>query len=155
MDSGVATAVSLGWLWFDDDPKTSLEEKVGQASARFRQKFGQPPRVCFVSQKALTETGASRWGPFKCGRASNVLPGHFLFVVEEQPVDRSRHCSLPVARAGLRDRAHAAAGVVRGSVRRPPQQVRRAEDGRRHPQRPSTAKIMAPAAQSLAVRASS
>jgi hypothetical protein len=85
MDSGVTTAVSLGWLWFDDDPKTSLEEKVGQASARFRQKFGQPPRVCFVSQKALAEMAPAP-GPVQVLGASNVLPGHFLFVVEEQPL---------------------------------------------------------------------
>ncbi len=85
MDSGVATAVSLGWLWFDDDPKTSLEDKVSQASARFRQKFGWPPRVCYVSQTALGE-GQPTLGPVQMRGASNVLRGHFLFVVEEQPV---------------------------------------------------------------------
>ncbi len=83
MDSGIATAVSLGWLWFDDDPKTSLEEKVSQASARFRQKFGQPPRVCYVSQTALGE-GPPPLGAIQVRGASNVLRGHFLFVVEEQ-----------------------------------------------------------------------
>jgi hypothetical protein len=83
MDAGVAAAVSLGWLWFDDDPKTSLEEKIGQAAARFGQKFGRPPRVCYVSQKALGEP-SPRQGPVQVRGASNVLPGHFLFVVEEQ-----------------------------------------------------------------------
>ncbi|HSN77517.1 MAG TPA: hypothetical protein VL334_20795 [Anaerolineae bacterium] len=82
MDNGVATAVSLGWLWFDDDPKTSLEDKVSQASARFRQKFGWPPRICYVSYKALAEPLAP--GIVQVRAASNVLPGHFLFVVEER-----------------------------------------------------------------------
>jgi hypothetical protein len=84
MDAGSATAVSLGWLWFDDDPKTSLEQKVGQASARFRQKFGRPPRVCFVSLRTLGDQPLAL-GPVQVRGANNVLPGHFLFVVEEQP----------------------------------------------------------------------
>jgi hypothetical protein len=83
MDAGVATAVSLGWLWFDDDPKTSLEEKISQAAARFGQKFGRPPRVCYVSQKALDNRSPAP-GSVQVRAASNVLPGHFLFVVEEQ-----------------------------------------------------------------------
>jgi hypothetical protein len=77
--------VNLGWLWFDDDPKTSLEEKVSLASARFRQKFGRAPRVCYVSLTALGETQPAP-GPVQVRGASNVLRGHFLFVVEEQPV---------------------------------------------------------------------
>ncbi len=85
MDNGIATAVNLGWLWFDDDPKTSLDEKVSQASARFRQKFGRAPRVCYVS---LTALGGAQpvTGPVQVRGASNVLRGHFLFVVDEQPV---------------------------------------------------------------------
>jgi hypothetical protein len=77
--------VNLGWLWFDDDPKTSLDEKVSQASARFRQKFGRAPRVCYVS---LTALGGAQpvTGPVQVRGASNVLRGHFLFVVDEQPV---------------------------------------------------------------------
>lgn len=83
MDAGVATAVSLGWLWFDDDPKTSLEEKIGQAAARFGQKFGRPPRLCYVSQKALGDRSPAAGG-VQVRAASNVLPGHFLFVLDEQ-----------------------------------------------------------------------
>jgi hypothetical protein len=83
MDAGVATAVSLGWLWFDDDPKTSLEEKIGLAAARFGQKFGRPPRVCYVSQRALGDRVLTP-GSVQVRSAGNVLPGHFLFVVDEQ-----------------------------------------------------------------------
>jgi hypothetical protein len=76
--------VSLGWLWFDNDPKTGLEEKIAQAAGRFQQKFGQPPRLCYVNERALTGVQAT------CGRtrvlgATNVRPGHFLFVVEAPP----------------------------------------------------------------------
>lgn len=83
MDSGNAARVSLGWLWFDDDPKTSLEQKVSLAAARFQQKFGRQPRMCYVSPRALGEAPAA-WEPLHVQAASNVLPGHFLFVLEEQ-----------------------------------------------------------------------
>lgn len=82
MDSGNATPVSLGWLWFDDDPKTSLEQKMGLASARFRQKFGCAPKICYVSAKALGGEGPAM-GALQVRSAANVLPGHFLFVVDE------------------------------------------------------------------------
>lgn len=82
MDGSSATAVSLGWLWFDDDPKTSLDEKVGLAAARFRQKFGHQPRLCYVSERALAGQDRAA-GALQVRGAGNVLPGHFLFVVEE------------------------------------------------------------------------
>ena len=40
MDANAPANVKLGWLWFDNDPKTSLEEKMDQAAARYRQRFG-------------------------------------------------------------------------------------------------------------------
>lgn len=81
MDAFSPAHVSLGWLWFDDDPKTSLEEKVQQAAGRFQQKFGQPPRLCYVNERMLNGQPTT-CGPTRLVGAGNVLPGHFLFVVE-------------------------------------------------------------------------
>ncbi len=85
MDGSISTAVSLGWLWFDDDPRTSLEEKVNRAATRYRQRFGRPPRLCYVSQKTLGGQQPAL-AALQVRGASNVLPGHFLFVVDEQAV---------------------------------------------------------------------
>lgn len=82
MDGGNAARVTLGWLWFDDDPKTSLEQKVDLAAARYWQKFGRQPRLCYVSQRALGEQPPAS-GTLHVQAAANVLPGHFLFVLEE------------------------------------------------------------------------
>lgn len=82
MDTNAPANVKLGWLWFDNDPKTSLEEKMDQAAARYRQRFGQAPRLCYVNQKAL-DNRPGITGRLRVEAASNVLPGHFLFVVEE------------------------------------------------------------------------
>ncbi len=81
MDTVSAAVVNLGWLWFDNDPKTSLDAKVKRASGRFREKFGRQPQLCYVSPLALTER-ETICGRVEIKRAQNVLPGHFLFVVE-------------------------------------------------------------------------
>jgi len=36
----------VGWLWFDNDPGRTVEEKVRRAVQRYREKFGQAPDTC-------------------------------------------------------------------------------------------------------------
>lgn len=87
MDGDTAPHVSLGWLWYDDDAKSSLEDKVARAAERYQARFGRPPRLCYVHRGSVSEPGVI------CGRlqlrgAGNVLPHHFLFVVEVEAADR-------------------------------------------------------------------
>ena len=87
MDSEPATLVKVGWLWFDDDAKSSLEDKVTRAAARYQVRFGRSPRLCYVHRGTVDEHGLT------CGRlqlrsAGNVLPHHFLFVVDGDPNER-------------------------------------------------------------------
>ena len=87
MDGESATLVKVGWLWFDDDSKSSLEDKVARAAARYQARFGRSPRVCYVHRGTVGEHGLT------CGRlqlrcAGNVLPHHFLFVVDGDPGER-------------------------------------------------------------------
>ncbi|MCB9131067.1 MAG: hypothetical protein H6647_09010 [Anaerolineales bacterium] len=56
MAGDLVTSVKSGWMWFDNDPKTSLEDKLQQASERYRQKFGQKPRLCYVNGSTLVES---------------------------------------------------------------------------------------------------
>ncbi len=84
MDTSGPAHVSLGWLWLEDDPKASLEAKIAQAAGRFQEKFGQPPRLCYVNARVLPDQQII-CGRVQVVRATNVLPGHFLFVVEGQP----------------------------------------------------------------------
>lgn len=81
MAGDLVTTVKLGWMWFDNDPKTSLEEKLGQASERYRQKFGQKPRLCYVNGSALADPQLAV-GVLQMRGAGNVSPGYFLFVVD-------------------------------------------------------------------------
>lgn len=43
----------VGLLWYDDDPKRDLKEKVARAVERYRQKFGASPNVCYVHPSLL------------------------------------------------------------------------------------------------------
>jgi hypothetical protein len=40
--------MNLGMLWFDNDPKVTLEIKVQRAAAYYRHKYGKTPTLCFV-----------------------------------------------------------------------------------------------------------
>ncbi|MEZ4767655.1 MAG: hypothetical protein R2844_04440 [Caldilineales bacterium] len=84
MDGDLVTTVKLGWMWFDDDPKTSLEDKLRQASERYRQKFGHKPRLCYINGGALAEPQPAI-GALQTRGVGNVSPGYFLFVVESEP----------------------------------------------------------------------
>ena len=81
MAGDMVTSVKLGWMWFDNDPKTSLDDKLRQASERYRQKFGQKPRLCYVNGSALADPQPDH-GSLQMRGAGNVLPGYFLFVVD-------------------------------------------------------------------------
>lgn len=88
MNGDLVTTVKSGWMWFDNDPKTSLDDKLRQASERYRQKFGQKPRLCYVNGSALADS-QSAGGALQMRSAGNVSPGYFLFVVEGDTVDQA------------------------------------------------------------------
>ena len=65
-----------GLLWFDDDPRRRMDEKIRQAAARFRQKFGVAPDVCYVSEQAI-DRAEMRIDDVRVLPMSTVRPHHF------------------------------------------------------------------------------
>jgi hypothetical protein len=63
-------------LWFDDDAKRGLEEKVARAVAHYKQKYGQMPTLCFVNPATLNG-GPDVAAGVQIKRARSVLPNHF------------------------------------------------------------------------------
>ena len=63
-------------LWFDDDPRRRLEEKVQQAADRYRQKFGVAPDVCYVHAGTL-DRAEVRIGSLRVLPVTTVRPHHF------------------------------------------------------------------------------
>jgi hypothetical protein len=44
--------MNIGMLWFDDDPRKTLETKIEQAVARYSAKYGRAPNACYVNPTA-------------------------------------------------------------------------------------------------------
>ncbi len=53
--------MQIGMLWYDDDPKKTLETKIEQATARYVEKYGHRPNACYISA-ALGTTDAKKQG---------------------------------------------------------------------------------------------
>jgi hypothetical protein len=47
--------MDIGLLWFDDDPRRGLEDKVGRAAKRYREKYGRWPNTCYVHPQVVTD----------------------------------------------------------------------------------------------------
>lgn len=70
-----------GMMWFDNDPKTSLDEKITRAAAYFRSKYGQNPDTCLVNPTMLSEP-QHQTGRIVVRTLRAVLPGHLWIGVE-------------------------------------------------------------------------
>lgn len=66
----------VGWLWFDNDPGRSIEEKVLRAAQRYREKFGRAPDTCYVHPQAISEE-EQQCGSVHIVAARHVLLHHF------------------------------------------------------------------------------
>jgi hypothetical protein len=79
-------------LWFDNDPKSELHQKLERAADYYRTKYGKAPTVCFVHPSMLpaatgsepepqAEPGATRLtlknGGLELRSTRSVLPNHF------------------------------------------------------------------------------
>jgi hypothetical protein len=94
--------MKTGLLWFDDDPRKELEEKVLRAAAHYERKYGQAPNLCFVHPSAFDGNGngngkhAKKGDVVKAGKVEirpgrSVLQHHFwVGMAEEKPQAASR-----------------------------------------------------------------
>ena len=63
-----------GMLWFDNNAKTSLKEKIIRAADYYRTKYGCVPTVCEMP----FGTAAFELGVLKVRPRRYVLPGHLI-----------------------------------------------------------------------------
>lgn len=47
--------MEIGLLWYDNDPKRALEDKIGQAAQRYRDKYGRWPNTCYVHPQVMAD----------------------------------------------------------------------------------------------------
>jgi hypothetical protein len=82
--------MDIGMLWFDNDQKTSIPNKVERAAQYYQKKYGVNPDICYVHPKMVNgedETKnsskmAARKDQYKIGKIlvlinEMVLPDHF------------------------------------------------------------------------------
>lgn len=70
-----------GWLWYDNDPKKPLEEKLIEASLKYKQKFGTEPTVCYVNPADLDSKETSK-GKVKLVGASAISPNYLWLEID-------------------------------------------------------------------------
>jgi len=72
-------------LWYDDNPKLDLAEKIAQAAQRYKQKHGASPDVCYVHPSALGSDSPKSVGDVRVLSLGTVLLHHFWIGREEKP----------------------------------------------------------------------
>ncbi len=61
--------MDIGMLWFDNDKKTSIPNKVERAAKYYQKKYGKNPDLCYVHPKMVKgENGKNR------GTKKNIAP---------------------------------------------------------------------------------
>lgn len=80
----------IGLLWFDNDPRQQLDEKVARAAAYYQQKYGRLPTLCYVNPSVLNGS-EHRVGPIEVRPARTVPPHHFWLGIaqEDEPLKQA------------------------------------------------------------------
>jgi hypothetical protein len=94
--------LALGLLWFDDDSRRPLAQKIAEAIARYEERVGEAPSVCQVSPAQAAALASARPGQIPRVRIvsdETLRPNHFLVGIEqgEELPDPLRQIELPVA----------------------------------------------------------
>jgi hypothetical protein len=80
--------MNTGMMWFDNDPKTSLDVKIQQAADYYRHKYGRTPDLCLVNpgmlEKTQSQADSRQAGKILVRPLRSVLPGHLWIGVDEK-----------------------------------------------------------------------
>lgn len=74
-----------GMLWFDNDTRRKLADKINQAAARYQSKFGQRPTVCYINPADFGDYA----GSIEVRTANNILRYH-IWIGVNQPTPQPK-----------------------------------------------------------------
>ncbi len=79
----------IGMLWFDNDHKSGLNNRVERAAEYYRRKYGKTPNMCYVHPSMLPPAGTDAEACFDANGVqvrplSTVLPNHFWIGVSAE-----------------------------------------------------------------------
>lgn len=73
--------MNIGMLWYDDNPKTGLINKIERAANYYEEKYGKQPTLCLVHPTMLTNSAQAAIGKddtrLEVRTAHFVRPNHF------------------------------------------------------------------------------
>jgi hypothetical protein len=75
--------METGMLWFDNDPKSTIQGKIALAAKYYAGKYGRVPDTCYVNPGSLSD-GPLQVGPIRVRAWRSVMPGHLWIGVEEK-----------------------------------------------------------------------
>lgn len=76
--------MDIGMLWFDDDPKRTLDQKIQRAADYYLGKYGQPATLCHLNP--IYFDGKHTAVTLRLVPNKSVLRNHFwLGVAEDKP----------------------------------------------------------------------
>ena len=83
--------MDTGMLWFDDDVKRPLNDKVARAVEHYKAKYGATPTLCFVNPSVLGKDAPEVAGGVQLRPARSVLVNHFWVGVGETAQPEARN----------------------------------------------------------------
>ena len=106
--------MNIGMLWYDDDAKRQLDEKVARAVEFYRAKYGVQPTECYVHPGMLAADQPSMAAGVRLRPNRTIIKNHFWLGVDE-----TRPASKP-ASAAKSDEVKSAKAIARKPAARPP-----------------------------------
>lgn len=103
--------MNLGMLWFDNDPKATLDIKVERAATYYRHKYGKTPTLCFVHPSMLPVARESKMDERPAEAAAEAAPQSEHYVIGGIEVRKNRSVLPNHFWLGVNGSAEAAAAL--------------------------------------------
>jgi hypothetical protein len=75
--------MNIGMLWYDDDGKRQLDEKVARAAEFYRTKYGVQPTECYVNPGMLGDNQPSVAAGVRLRPNRTIIKNHFWLGIGE------------------------------------------------------------------------
>jgi len=79
--------MTSGLMLFDNDPTTSLSQKIAKAMAYYQKKYGRTPELCLVNPSMVTGAQLPEIEGVTIRPYRPVLPGHIWIGYEDMPTE--------------------------------------------------------------------
>jgi hypothetical protein len=111
--------MDIGMLWYDDDAKSRLDEKVARAVEYYRSKYGVQPTECYVHPGMLVEGAPANTAGVRLCPSPTVIKNHFWLGVGSANRAAPAQAAPPASAAAPAARRAARSSEPAAAPRRP------------------------------------